>query len=231
MPPIRWEARSFRNRLEHPEELRAVNPSALLRSENEIAGVAANCKPCPQNPFLGQERLARMLRKRLDRPQAALQSPDRDFAIFKIHVCQTQTAHFAGPHPVTVGEQNHREVALRFAGDFQNLEDFLRRESFPGMRASDGMNCTFRSHHAPFLFSRLSARDGCGTRNREWARATTCNCACASTSRPMPKQPALRAQKVGREGGVSLLPTVSSFAVEADGTLVTKLWPSGEAKT
>ena len=30
VPPVRWQARPFRDGLEHAEELRAVNPSALL---------------------------------------------------------------------------------------------------------------------------------------------------------------------------------------------------------
>ncbi len=34
--------RAIRNGLEHTKELRAVNPSALLRRENEIAGVGSH---------------------------------------------------------------------------------------------------------------------------------------------------------------------------------------------
>ena len=52
MLPIRWQTGALCDGLEHPEELRAVNPPTFLACENEIAGIMPMRKPRPQNsPF------------------------------------------------------------------------------------------------------------------------------------------------------------------------------------
>jgi hypothetical protein len=116
------------------------------------------------------------------------------------------------------------------------------------MRACAGMNYTFaaistsnkvdsvrgvsvfKHRRVPFLFSRLSARDGYATRSRGWARAIRCNCVCASTLHPTPKQSALRAWLARALERFSSLPTLSSFTPEVDSTLVTKLWAACKAQ-
>jgi len=53
VPPISWQARAFRDGLEHAEELRAMNSPALLRREHEIARVTALDKPGSKHALLG----------------------------------------------------------------------------------------------------------------------------------------------------------------------------------
>ena len=88
MPPIRWPARPFGNRLERARELRTVNSPAFLREEDEIAGIAPFGEPGAQDTPLGEKWLPWMIGKRLRRGESALESANRNLPILQIQVRQ-----------------------------------------------------------------------------------------------------------------------------------------------
>ena len=105
------QAGSFGGGLEDAEELRAVEPSTLLRSEEEVRAVRLpSFQPSPQSRHFIKEWLALVPEKGLDGVERAFQAADRHRTSLEVHVSQLEAAYLRGPHPVTVAQQDHGPI-------------------------------------------------------------------------------------------------------------------------